>query len=383
MKAVFIANGIGTSDGKPGISGGDVRWIEIANKWQEFGLEIHVLTQKAGVDLCKRLNLEAKFHTIDVPPEYSFKSYIYRAFRSYKIPRELESFNGIIYATTEHWYDVIPGTVIKKNNPENKFAVVAHWVAPLRRRGTSLLNGILFYINQRMGYIFAKKYADVILAVSQSTKEAILQKIRISKEKIKVVKCGVSYENIKKISSKSPKKEYDGVFMKRFDGTKGVFDVVEIWKNVVAKIPKAKLIMIGHGTKENLNKLKSMIEERNLEENIRILGPIYDFEEKIKNVAKSRVFLLPSYEENWAIVIGEAMACGTPIICYDLPEIRPIWRDNIIWVPKGDRNIFAQRVLEFLINESIRKKFIAREIEFVKQYDWKDIAKKELNSILE
>jgi len=55
MKALFIANGININEGKPGISGGDIRWIEIARRWQEMGLEIHVLTQNAGRELCKKL----------------------------------------------------------------------------------------------------------------------------------------------------------------------------------------------------------------------------------------------------------------------------------------------------------------------------------------
>ena len=378
MKALFIANGIGIEKGKPGISGGDIRWIEIAKKWRDnMDIEIHVLTQDAGIDLCERVGLNAEFHRMEMPSEYSVSGYLLRALNSFRLPKELTKFEGIIYASTEHWYDVIPGALIKRKNPRSKFVVVAHWVAPLIRTGTSLINSILFYINQRMGYFVGKRYADLFLAVSEPTGND-LKRIGIPESKIKVVEAGVDYDEIRRIASQVKEKEFDGVFMKRFDGTKGVFDVVEIWDYVVSEIPNAKLILIGHGTKANINKLEKMIKEKNLEENVRILGPIYDFEKKFRILAKSKVFLLPSYEENWAIVIGEAMAAGLPVVCYNLPEIQPIWEDNVIWVPKGDKTAFAQKVIEFLTDERLREKFITKGIEFVKQYDWGEIAKKEI-----
>ncbi|BAD85912.1 glycosyltransferase, family 4 [Thermococcus kodakarensis KOD1] len=377
QRALFIANGIGAENGKPGISGGDIRWIEIAKKWQEMGIEIHVLTQDAGIELCKRVGLTAEFHRMKMPSEYSIRGYLLRALNSFRIPQELMRFEGIIYASTEHWYDVIPGALIKRKNPQNRFAIVAHWVAPLIRKGTSAINSILFYINQRVGYFVGKRYSDVFLAVSKPTGND-LKRIGIPESKIRVVEAGVDYERIRQISSKIKEKQFDGVFMKRFDGTKGVFDVVEIWEHVVSEIPDAKLILIGHGTKTNVNKLERMIKDKKLEENVKILGPIYDFEEKFKTLAKSKVFLLPSYEENWAIVIGEAMAAGLPVVCYDLPEIRPIWKDNVIWIPRGNKKEFAKKVVELLENENVGKRVGENGARFVKRYDWRKIAGKEL-----
>lgn len=381
MKVLFIANGIGISDGNSGVSGGDIRWIEIAKEWQKMDLEIHVLTQDAGIELCKRLGLKAEFHNIRSSIGYSIMSYIDRAIRSFKIPKKLENFDGVIYATTEHWYDVIPGALIKRKNKKNKFAVVAHWVAPLRRKGTSLLNSFLFYINQRVGYIFAKKYADVILAVSQPTKKVIIHKVRIPENKIKTVECGVHYNEIRRVTLQERKKEYDAVFMKRFDGTKGVFDVIEIWKRVTSEIPNANLVLIGSGSKETINKLNNMITSLGLRNNVKILGPIYDFNKKFRILASSKVFLLPSYEENWAIVIGEAMATGLPVVCYNLPEIQPIWEDNVIWVPKGNKEEFAKKVIELLQNDELRKRIGEKGVEFVKKYDWKEIVQRELRLI--
>jgi len=381
-KVLFIANGIWKEENRPGISGGDVRWIEIAKIWQKKGLEVHILTTQAGRELSILLGLkDAIFHEIQAPSSYGVRSYIKRFFASLKLSDELKDFKGIIYSVSEHSYDVIPGKVIKSSNRNNIFAVVAHWVAPLIRKGTSPINSILFYLNQRIGYYFTKKYADRVLAVSKPTAEALVR-IGIPQDKIAVVECGVYYNDIRDIASRVEKKEFDAIFMKRFDKTKGVLDVIEIWKYVVREIKDAKLILVGHGSKDTLEELNKLIKKYGLENNIKILGPIYDFNKKIEILAKSKLFLLPSYEENWAIVIGEALAAGVPVICYDLPEIKPIWEDKIIWVPRGDKREFAKRIIELLQDDKLRAKLSKEGIEFVKKYDWEEIAKKELELIL-
>lgn len=166
--------------------------------------------------------------------------------------------------------------------------------------------------------------------------------------------------------------------MKRFDGIKGVFDVVEIWEYVVLEILDVKLILIGYGIKINVNKLERMIKDKKFEENVKILGLIYDFEEKFKILVKSKVFFLFSYEENWVIVIGEVMVVGLFVVCYDLFEIWLIWKDNVIWILRGNKKEFVKKVVELFENENVGKRVGENGVRFVKRYDWRKIVGKEL-----
>jgi len=381
MKILIIMNGIGSENNLPGISGGDVRWVEIAKIWQKQGHEIHVFTPQAGKDFCEKMSINAVFHIFDVPNEYCIKTYVYRALKSFLIPKSLKSSFDIVYSSTEHWYDVIPAIKIKKNNKTIRWGAVVHWVAPLKRKGTDFLSGLLFYINQRVGYYYIKKQADIVLAVSDSTAENV-RGIGIPENKIFSVACGMNFDEINNITKQIDHKEYDAIFMKRFDGTKGVFDLPEIWKEVVNEKNNAKLGLIGFGTKKVIEKLENLIELNDLQKNIEIIGPIYDFNEKFLTLAKSRLFILPSYEENWAIVIGEAMACGIPVICYDLPEIKPIWKDNVVWTPMGDKEAFADAIIQLLDDNNKREIISEKEIKFIKRYDWKNIAEDELEYIV-
>ena len=239
----------------------------------------------------------------------------------------------------------------------------------------------MFYINQRVGYHYIKKLADVVLAVSDSTAESV-REIGIAENRIFSVACGMDYDKIHVITKEVNQKEYDAIFMKRFDGTKGVFDLPEIWREVVNEKNNAKIGLIGFGTKKVIEKLERLIEFNNLQKNIEIIGPIYDFKEKFLTLAKSRLFILPSYEENWAIVIGEAMAAGLPVLCYDIKEIKPIWQDKIIWIPMGNKKQFANEINHLLSDENLRENLSKEGSDFIKKYDWKQIAENELDILL-
>ncbi len=373
-------NGIGSVNGAPGISGGDVRAIELAKNWQLAGHHIHVFTSIAGVTLCRRMGLKSVFHIFHVPNSHSLKNYAVRFLKSWLLPKTLHDFKGIIYSTSEHIYDVIPALRIKKKNNNSIWAAVVHFVAPFHRTGNNLLNSMFFYANQRLGFNYIKNRADVVLAVSKNTAKQI-ENIGI-KNNVYPVFAGVDFKKISEVVSRGPISKYDTLFMKRFNSTKGVFDMIEIWKEVTNVRKDAKLGMIGLGTEDIMTKLRSLVNSYHLEKNVDFLGPVYSFSQKFLLIASSKLFALPSYEENWGIVIGEAMAAGIPVLCYDLPEIKSIWENKVVWVPKGNKKVFAAKILKLLNDHQQREKLSRFGISFIKKYDWHDIAEKELNIML-
>jgi glycosyltransferase involved in cell wall biosynthesis len=380
LNVLFIANGIGFLGNLPGISGGDIRWLEISKRWQKKGYVINVFTCEAGKNLCEKMGLHATFHISNVPNEYSLKTYLQRFAKSGIIPETLKNYEGTIYSTTEHFYDTFPAMKIRKKNKNNIWAAVVHWVAPLKRKGTSKLNGALFFFNQRMGFKCIEKDADIVLAISDNTAEQ-MKKMGFSPRIVFSVEAGVDYSAIGEIANKVHTKKYDAFFMKRFSGTKGVFDIIEIWREVARKKEDAKLGLAGLGTEGTMTKLKRMVKAYGIKDNVDFLGPIYDFNSKISVLASAKLFVLPSYEENWAIVIGEAMAAGVPVLCYDLPAIKSIWNDKVVWIPKGDKLAFAAKVIELLGDKEPRNALSQMGTLFMKRFDWDEIAEKEMRMI--
>ena len=170
--------------------------------------------------------------------------------------------------------------------------------------------------------------------------------------------------------------------MKRLGYGKGVLDLLEIWKEVCKVKNNAKLAIIGGSDKEVRNKIKEYISKNFLQNNIFFLGAIYDFDVKFRILNSSKLFILPSHEENWAIVIGEAMAIKLPVVAYDLKEIRPIWGDNVEWIEFGNIKAFSNKILDYLLNNEKREFLTQKAYKFIEEYDWKEIAEKEFEGVI-
>ena len=118
-----------------------------------------------------------------------------------------------------------------------------------------------------------------------------------------------------------------------------------------------------------------------LEGNIEFLGPILDATQAFSTLRTARLFLHPSFKENWAIAIGEAMALGLPVIAFDLPELKEVWGDAFRAVPRGDTSAFADEILALLADDAGRRNLAERGLARVRSLDWADIAERELAAI--
>ena len=382
-KVLFIANSIvGKS---PGLSGGESRFIELGKYWQKMGYEIHLQSSEGGKVLCEKMGLKVILHKITSTDQES-RAEMYRRMITLfidlpKIIREFKS--GIVYSTSEQVYDALPGFFLKLFYGKNiKWASAVHWLPPVlfwQRKSSKWYNSLFFMISERLGLILAYLLADSLFPVSAATYND-MYKSHFRGGKIKTVKCGVNLSEIESLIDKGQEKIYDAVFLKRIQAVKGIFDLIDIWEIVVKKLPQEKLIIIGNGIDEV--EAKKLVTEKKLDENIKFLGAIYDLKEKYNYLAQSKLFLLPSYEENWAIVVGEALACGTPVMVYRLKKLEEVWKDSITYINISNKEAFAEKIVDFLTNNSEYEERSRQGIEYVKQYDWAQIAFEEMDFIL-
>jgi glycosyltransferase involved in cell wall biosynthesis len=385
LRVLFVINGVtyGASGG-PGISGGDVMTIEIAKRWVQKGVEVSFLTSVAGRELCRKLGLKNVNYLIS--SSFCNRNVVSQFLLALKMTilnaKFLSSTNfNVVCSSCEHLYDVLPALKLRKKGV--KWAATVHFVppSPLERRKAGIINALLYFLNHMLGALIIRMYSDLIFAVSQRTALDYISKLRFDKNRIVTIPGGVDYNSIRAIASSVHEKVYDAVFMKRLHPMKGAFDVIKIWYLVTKVYPNAKLLIIGEGAQDTVMSMREMIKKLGLTKNIEMIGPIYNFKEKISLLAKSKLFLLPSYEENWAVVIGEALASGLPVIVYELPEIEYIWNDYVIWVPKGNIKVFAEKIIKLLSDKKYYQAYSNKGLVFMKQFDWNNISEKELKVI--
>lgn len=116
-----------------------------------------------------------------------------------------------------------------------------------------------------------------------------------------------------------------------------------------------RLIILGDG--ELLNSLQEYSRQLGVSDTVAFLG----FQERPQRyISRSQVFALSSRFEGFALVLAEALACGTPAVSYDCPygpaEVLDGGRAGLL-VPPGDVEKLADAISILLANEEIANKF--------------------------
>lgn len=379
-KIFFIAQGIPLNS--RGISGGDKRWLElvrfILNKKKDT--KVNVFTSSGGVKTLQDQNLKVNnaydLHKSNIKGRLIFFILTFKSF--FFNPKNYPELNkSIIYSAHELLFDVLLALKCKWFFKEKiKWVAIVHWVPPTpfwTRKNSTFFNSLFFYLNQRLSMFLINKFADKIL-----TYKTNLPKLKFIKKddiRLKIVNCGLHFNMSKKFLEKDNKKFYDAIFIGRVQEIKGIYDLINVWNEICKEDPKKKLVILGEGIdKKNVEK---KVEELNLKENVFFTGYLKDSFEPLNYLSKSKIFLFPSYEEAWAIVIGEAMAMRVPVVAYDLPELVTVWGKNVYFAKTGDKKQLKNNFLELVNNKVVYEKYSKNAFEFVKKYEWEKIFEEE------
>ena len=103
------------------------------------------------------------------------------------------------------------------------------------------------------------------------------------------------------------------LFLSRIHEKKGIEFLINIWEELHRKYPDWNVVIAGNGEEVYIQNLKSMIISKGLQNCIDIIPPVFG-EDKHKLYCESSLFVLPTYSENFGMVIAEAMSCGVPVI---------------------------------------------------------------------
>ena len=103
------------------------------------------------------------------------------------------------------------------------------------------------------------------------------------------------------------------LFLSRIHEKKGIELLFEAWKRIHSDYVDWQLLVVGNGEAEYIHSLENSVKSLGLKDSIKILPPVFG-DAKIQVYQESALFCLPSFSENFGMVIAEAMSCGTPVI---------------------------------------------------------------------
>lgn len=363
-KEVFI---VALSPVGDGLSGGDRIFIEFARNLSKTR-KVKIATWHDGMEMCKRNGLDeskVRFVKIKIPGlirNNFFICYIYRIIAGiwWSLSYSLSKRESIIYSASEFLMDVYPSIILKKRNKGSKLICTWFQTAPNPvsgytegdRKDKYRFNAFLYWMSQRLTKPFINFFSDYIIVNNEDEKKRFPNHNK--RNKLFVVLGGVDVERINNWKKKhiSKLKKYDAVFQGRFHAQKGVTELIDIWKYVVANIPTAKLAMIGDGPlmASVLNKVK----KNNLTSNVDLLGYVFDGDKKYKIFQSSKVVLHPAFYDSGGMASAEAMIFGIPVVGFDLVSYKSYYPKGMVKVKIGDLKGFARITIDLLKNKEKR-----------------------------
>ena len=133
-----------------------------------------------------------------------------------------------------------------------------------------------------------------------------------------------------------------------------------------------KIIYEIYGRGESAVELQSLINELNLENNVKLCGYVQNG--KLPEIYNNfDVFICNSLSESFGVAAVEAMACGVPVVVSDADGFKEVVEDNVTGfvVPRGDVEATANGIYKLYKNSVLRKSFGEEGVKRVESlYNW-------------
>jgi phosphatidylinositol alpha-mannosyltransferase len=207
-----------------------------------------------------------------------------------------------------------------------------------------------------VAYAFGRRYfqglmdrIDAKLPVSAAARDAVAK--YFSADWI-IVPNGVDTTKFTPTAARAPAMPVDlpiVLFVGRFDPRNGLPVLIGAFKQVRARGVPARLIVIGDGPLRD--RYRALADGR---DDVVFLGHVSDGLERY--YAHASVYACPATLGSFGITLLEAMACGTPIVCYDTPGFRGVveHEEEALMTPPGDVTALAEAVVRVLDDAALR-----------------------------
>jgi len=192
---------------------------------------------------------------------------------------------------------------------------------------------------------------------------------------IAVIPNGVDIPDVDLSFSANPiaQRERNVVFMSRVHPKKGLKALLEAWTKLDAD--NWKLNLVGPDEDGHLQEVLAHAKKLGIENKVVYRG-VVEGEEKAKLLLNADLFILPSFSENFGVVVAEALAYGVPVISTFGTPWRGLVENRCGWWVDAEPGALAGALREAMaLTDEERYEMGIRGRQYARQFDWSQIAR--------
>ena len=382
MRILIVHN---TLNDSRSVSGVLRHYAWMANEWTAAGHQTDFIAARCAWPQLRELAPHSRLFSSDsVFDATRYLAQTWRYFPPYALRmasahwQRLPERYDVVYASTQLIVEVYSAMILARRQGAKLAAKVHHVLAAQATDRAGFIDR-LFLWSERRTTRWLNRRADLILCGTELVAldfSRLERALELRERATTQIGYGIDLSAMP-YETNQPK-QFEAVLLGRLHEHKGIFELPAIWKMVVAQRPGARLLIIGEGP--HRQRMAEKFAEQGLSERVTFTGGISEAK-KNELLGQARIGLSVSFEEGWGLSINEFLGMGLPVVAYELPIFAHVFPGQLELVKVGDREAAAQRILSLLNDETLQREQGRRGREFVVRYDYRNVAKAELEAL--
>lgn len=227
------------------------------------------------------------------------------------------------------------------------------------------------------------RLADRIIAVSEFTKAEIMKRYGVAADRIVVVPNAVSdaflsratAADIARVRERYSLPERFVLAVGTMQPRKNIPFLIRVFAETRKRIPDLRLVLVGkrYGYRYDAD-IDAAEAQCGVGEEVLFLGYVED-EDLPALYASARVFVFPSLYEGFGIPILESFSQGTPVVATDIPPLREVGGDALLFFSGSDIASASEILYNAAIDENLRSRLSERGKMRLSSFSWEKSAR--------
>jgi len=260
------------------------------------------------------------------------------------------------------WLTYLAGVAAKKLTGK---PLVVHIHATEFDRSGNNINAEVYEL-EKLGM----KEADMVIAVSNLTRNIVINKYGIHPDKVVTVHNAIDFQNFENMDVSRGVKEKIVTFLGRITFQKGPEYFIEAANKVLKKYPNVRFVMAGSG--DLLNRSIRRVAKLGISTHFHFTGFLKG-EDVQKMFAYSDVYVMPSVSEPFGISPLEAMMANVPTIISKQSGVAEVL-DHAIKVDFWDIDAMSDAIYALLSYPALSQMAVRKGLDEVNALKWENAA---------